>query len=99
MKNYHTAISDNDLVAHIFSTPYANAVEIFSNQRAINIAKTYVSSHNKNISMKQQLRRKEIDKEIFACKEQYNLEPLCSSILARSTIRLDTPYSWWTSES
>jgi hypothetical protein len=99
MKNYHTAISDNDLVAHIFSTPYTNAVEIFSNQRAINIAKTYVSSHNNKTSMKQQWRRKEIDKEIFACKEQYNLEPLCSSILARSTIRLDTPYSRRTSES
>jgi hypothetical protein len=99
MKKYYTAISDNDLVAHIFSTPYANAVEISSNQRPINIAKTYVSSHNNKISMKQQLRRKEIDKEIFTCKEQYNLEPLCSSTLARSTIRLDTPYSWWTSES
>ena len=99
MKKYYTAISDNDLVAHIFSTPYANAVEISSNQRPINIAKTYVSSHNKNISMKQQLRRKEIDKEIFACKEQYILEPLCSSILALDTIRLDTPYSRRTSES
>jgi hypothetical protein len=76
MKNYNTAISDADLVAHILSTLYANAVDIFSNQRAINIAETYVSSYNKISSTKQQLRRKEIDKEIFACKEQYELEPL-----------------------